>query len=396
MKEGWKMVKLGEICETTAGGTPSKTHKEYYEGGKIPWMLSGEVCQKYIYEVEHYITSEGLENSSAKLFPINSVVVAMYGATAGQVGILKIETSTNQAVCGILPNDKMSPEFLYYYFLYYKDILVAQAVGNAQPNISQQKIKAVEIPLLSLEEQHRIVGILDAAFAKIDALKANAEANLANAKALFQQVLAQELKPKEGWVEKKLGEVCEITSSKRIFKNEYTENGIPFYRTKELKELAHGRNISLELFISESRYNDIKAKFGVPQIGDILISAVGTIGETLIIDNVNPFYFKDGNIVWLRKINGVNSNFLKISIDSIVEKLKSITRGAAYNALTIEKLKEMQIIYPILEEEQINILFTIQTLSEKCRCLEQVAQQTIRECDALKQSILRQAFSGEL
>ena len=152
MKEGWRMVKLGEVCETSAGGTPSKLHKEYYENGNIPWMLSGEVCHKYIYDVEHYITQEGLNNSSAKLFPENTVVVAMYGATAGQVGILKLETSTNQAVCGILPNDNILPEYLYYYFLYYKDLLVAQAVGNAQPNISQQKIKSVEFPFLSIED----------------------------------------------------------------------------------------------------------------------------------------------------------------------------------------------------------------------------------------------------
>ena len=85
MKEGWEIKKLGEVCDTGAGGTPLKAHKEYYEGGKIPWLLSGEVSQGEIFEAKNFITEKGLRNSSAKLFPINTVLVAMYGATAGQV-----------------------------------------------------------------------------------------------------------------------------------------------------------------------------------------------------------------------------------------------------------------------------------------------------------------------
>ena len=369
------MVKLGEICETTAGGTPSKTHKEYYEGGKIPWMLSGEVCQKYIYEVEHYITSEGLENSSAKLFPINSVVVAMYGATAGQVGILKIETSTNQAVCGILPNDKMSPEFLYYYFLYYKDILVAQAVGNAQPNISQQKIKAVEIPLLSLEEQHRIVGILDAAFAKIDALKANAEANLANAKALFQQVLAQELQPKEGWVEKKLGEFAYMKAGDFVKASDIHTN------SDEGLFPCYGGN-GLRGYVSEPN-----------QEGDYCL--IGRQGALCgCIHRVSGIYRTTEHAVIVKPYEEIPTTlvyYLLVSLD-----LNKYATGAAQPGLSVKNISENVIISIPPLSEQHRIVSTLDTLSEKCRRLEQVAQQTIRECDALKQSILRQAFSGEL
>ena len=385
MKEGWKTVKLGEVCTFN----------------KEQGMFSS---LKYV-GMEHIESGTGIVVGGLNSTEIKSNTFKFYRGDVlyGRLRpyLKKVFVAEHEGCCSteIFPiKTTLNPYFLKYWFLSEEvTIKINKTCGGCRmPRANMNEVLTFYISFPPLEEQQRIVSILDASFEKIDALKKNAKENLKNAKALFQQVLAQELKPKEGWVEKKLGEICEITSSKRIFKNEYTENGIPFYRTKELKELAHGRNISLELFISESRYNDIKAKFGVPQIGDILISAVGTIGETLIIDNVNPFYFKDGNIVWLRKINGVNSNFLKISIDSIVEKLKSITRGAAYNALTIEKLKEMQITYPILEEEQIKILSTIQTLSEKCRRLEQVAQQTIRECDALKQSILRQAFSGEL
>lgn len=161
MKEGWIVKKLGEVFETQSGGTPLKTHKEYYEEGNIPWLRSGEVCKKYIQNTEMYITSLGLENSSAKYFPIDTVVVAMYGATAGQVGILKLETTTNQAICGIFPREDYIPEFLYYvlYSKYYE--LVSQAIGNAQPNISQNKIRNLYIPIVDYSEQHRIVSELD-------------------------------------------------------------------------------------------------------------------------------------------------------------------------------------------------------------------------------------------
>lgn len=159
--EKWQAVELGTICKTSSGGTPHKSHKEYYQDGRIPWLRSGEVNQRDIKSAECFITELGMQNSAAKLFPINTVLVAMYGATAGQVGILRFQSTTNQAVCGILPCS-FSPEFLYYFFLAINDDLVALAVGGAQPNISQEKIRSTLIPLVSREEQDTIVNELDA------------------------------------------------------------------------------------------------------------------------------------------------------------------------------------------------------------------------------------------
>lgn len=157
LANGWPMVKLGEVCETSSGGTPNKNKIEYWENGKIPWLKSGEVSQGYIYKVEEKITEKGLKESSAKIFPINTVVVAMYGATAGQVGILKISSATNQAVCGILPCEKYVPEFLFLILKTLKDFLIHQSTGGAQPNISQTIIKNLQIPLPPLEVQSRVV-----------------------------------------------------------------------------------------------------------------------------------------------------------------------------------------------------------------------------------------------
>jgi type I restriction enzyme S subunit len=149
----WEVKKLGEVIATSSGGTPSKSNKEYYEGGTIPWLRSGEVSQGFIYDTELFITEEGINNSSAKLFPKNTVVVAMYGATVGQVGIIKKEMTTNQAVCGILPNSYYNSTFLLYFLRGIKPLYLKVAAGGAQPNISQGVIKNTRTPIIQMQLQ---------------------------------------------------------------------------------------------------------------------------------------------------------------------------------------------------------------------------------------------------
>ena len=151
---------LGERLETTSGGTPSRKHPEYYEGGSIPWLTSGEVNKGKIDTPDHFITEAGLRNSSAKLVPANSVVVAMYGATAGQVGLVTYETTTNQAVCCIKPNACVAPVFLRYALEFKKDWMIDQCAGGAQPNISQGIVKKVAIPDVTLARQQEFAAFV--------------------------------------------------------------------------------------------------------------------------------------------------------------------------------------------------------------------------------------------
>ena len=146
--KNWTFKPLCKIFDTASGGTPSKKHPEYFDNGSIPWLRSGEVSQGMIYTTEMFITEEGLQNSSAKYFPVDTVVVAMYGATVGQVGLLKKEMTTNQAVCGIFPNSNFSPIFMLYYIKAQSEFLKRQAVGGAQPNISQDTIKNMNVPII--------------------------------------------------------------------------------------------------------------------------------------------------------------------------------------------------------------------------------------------------------
>lgn len=152
----WPSYKLGDICDTTSGGTPSKSHPEYYLNGTIPWLRSGEVEGTNITDTEIKITDLGVKYSSAKWFPAQTVVVAMYGATVGEVGILGKPMTTNQAVCGILPNDSLRPLYLYSWFRSKKSDFVEQATGGAQPNISQNIIRNAKIccPPLDVQDSY--------------------------------------------------------------------------------------------------------------------------------------------------------------------------------------------------------------------------------------------------
>ena len=210
MKQGWEIKKLGEVCETSSGGTPSKTHKEYYEGGNIPWLRSGEVSQGLIYDTELYITAEGLDNSSAKIFPIDTVVIAMYGATVGQVGVLKNAMSTNQAVCGIFPTPKFAPLFLVYYLKAKKSYFLSLAAGGAQPNISQQIIRDTYISIPPREEQEKIVEEMDCLSGVIEKKREQLRELDALAQSIFFQMFGDPITNEKGWEVNIIGNLAEF------------------------------------------------------------------------------------------------------------------------------------------------------------------------------------------
>ncbi|MCB1234046.1 MAG: restriction endonuclease subunit S, partial [Verrucomicrobiae bacterium] len=164
----WKSVKLGQLCEMTSGGTPSRKITSNF-GGKIPWVKSGELTGKTIFETEEYISKEGLRNSSAKIFPKGTILVALYGATIGKLAFLGVDAATNQAICGIFQNTAYSPSYLYYFLFFERPRLIKKGIGGAQPNISQTILKELVIPLPPLPEQHRIVAKIEALFSLLDA-----------------------------------------------------------------------------------------------------------------------------------------------------------------------------------------------------------------------------------
>lgn len=157
------IVKLEDNIKTQSGGTPNTKKQEYYNGGDIPWLSSGEVNQGYIFSTEKFITQAGLDNSSAKWVPKYSVLIAMYGATAGKVGFSMIPLTTNQAVCALLPCSSFNSLFLYYAVSQKTDWMISQCRGAAQPNISQGIIRSMEIAKPPMEQQKQFVSIAEQA-----------------------------------------------------------------------------------------------------------------------------------------------------------------------------------------------------------------------------------------
>ena len=190
LPEGWKWVKLGEVCKTTSGGTPYRGNVKFYNG-TIPWIKSGELDKGLILDSEEKITEEAVENSSAKIFPKGTLLFALYGATIGKMAFLGIEAATNQAICGIFENENISLKFLFQYLTLIKKNLISQGIGGAQPNISQTILKNTELPLPPLSTQEKIVAILEEKLGECDALDATIEKSLTDAELLRQSILKE-------------------------------------------------------------------------------------------------------------------------------------------------------------------------------------------------------------
>ena len=170
--ETWKWVRLGDVGEWAAGSTPLRTNLEFY-GGEIPWLKTGDLNDGFITDVPEYITDLALSRTSLKLNPAGSVLIAMYGATIGKLGILKKPMTTNQACCACQPLDGIYNLYLFYFLMSSRRRLIKMAEGGAQPNISRTKIIGLTMPLPPLAEQKRIVEKIEELMPLVDEYEEN-------------------------------------------------------------------------------------------------------------------------------------------------------------------------------------------------------------------------------
>jgi type I restriction enzyme S subunit len=195
--ENWVWCRLGEIAESTSGGTPDRSNPKFWKGN-INWLKSGELNDGFINdESEEKITEEGLKNSSAKLFPKGTLLIALYGATAGKLGILNFESTTNQAVCGFFENKYYDTKYLFYYLWAFRSKIIEDSWGQAQPNISQTYLKNFPFALPPLSEQKRIVAEIEKQFALTKQLKEHIIANQQATEQLLKALLHQAFEVKE-------------------------------------------------------------------------------------------------------------------------------------------------------------------------------------------------------
>ena len=263
----WRKIRLGDLCyKVCSGGTPKSTCSAYYDGGTIPWLNTKEINYNRIYQTESHITEEGLNNSSAKWIEANSVIVAMYGATAGRVAVAKVPMTTNQACCNLMiDKTKADYDFIYYYLSNNYKHLLSMANGAAQQNLNAQVIKDFIISLPDINEQHSIASFLSAIDDKIAVNRRICENLEAQAQALFKHWFIDFAPFKDDkFVETKIGIIPEGLIYKRIEDMPHTletgkrpaggvkgiESGVPSIGAENIKGLGC-YDYSKTKFISE-------------------------------------------------------------------------------------------------------------------------------------------------
>ena len=162
--KGWENITVKEFCiDMKSGGTPSRINPKYWNSNDVPWLKTGEVKNNIILSTEEYISNEGINNSSAKLLPKDTVLMSMYGVNAGEIGILKFESSTNQACCGMICKNSIHSAYLYYHFLHNQEFIASQSIGGAQENLSKDYVEKIPIlkPTLELLKRTDLKIIID-------------------------------------------------------------------------------------------------------------------------------------------------------------------------------------------------------------------------------------------
>jgi type I restriction enzyme S subunit len=295
--KGWVETTLGEVCEKMySGGTPSTKRNEYY-GGEIPWIRTQEVKFNFIKETEIKITELGLKESSAKYIPKDTVIIAMYGNSAGRVALSKIKATTNQACCNFISNKiKSNSYFIYYNLLSRYREIEGKANGAAQQNLSVGVLKDLSINLPPLPEQKAIAAILTAFDDKIENLQAQNKTLESIAQTIFKEWFgkyqigdlsadkAGELP--EGWRVGKITELFEIRDGTHDSPKQQ-ETGFKLITSKHLGD----NRIKLEeaYLISEEDYINVNKRSRVESF-DILVSMIGTIGITYLEQNDSISY----------------------------------------------------------------------------------------------------------
>ena len=343
------MARLGDLYQITSGGTPSRKQLDYYQDGTIPWVKTGDLKEKYLRATDEKITEIGLKNSSARIYPKDTVLIAMYGATIGASSILKIEAATNQACAAFVKRDDVIPEYLYAFLESQQSRFIKDAVGGAQPNISAGYLKQIDMPLIPIEEQRRIAALLD----KVSDLIAKRRAQLDKldllVKARFVEMFGDpETNPKQ-WPVLPMAKVCSVGSSKRIYQSEQCAKGVPFWRVSNLIELINTGTAMTDLYIPQERYNELKKQGQVPKAGDILLTSRGTLGQCYIVKKDDVFYFQDGMISWLyqysENITPLYISYL-FTMPGFRKQIESMQAGTTVSYLSIMMIKHLKVMLP--------------------------------------------------
>ena len=376
------MARLEDVFTISSGGTPDKRQRNYYEAGTIPWVKTGDLKGKYVsYNIE-CITKEGLENSSAKTFPIGTVLVAMYGATIGACSILDFEASTNQACAAFLPTSEVLPEYLYYFLCSKKEVFTRNGVGGAQPNISAGYLKKFPFDVISLDMQRQIVLILN----KVSDLISLRKQQLTKLDELVKCRFIEMFRDIPDDEQVIMSDICAIITDGTHQPPKFSPTGIPFLFVSNI--VMNEIHYNAEKFISPEIYEMLIKRTPVT-IGDILLSTVGSYGHPAIVKSDRPFCFQR-HIAYLKPDAArVNSEYLHGAIlsDDVQRQIDKRVKGIAQKTLNLSEIRKLRIPLPPMERQNQFAAFVEATDKSKS-----AVQRSLEKLEILKKSLMQEYF----
>ena len=404
--ENWCWTYMKNVARWGSGGTPSRKHIEYYNGN-IPWIKTGELNNQYIYDTEEKITEEAIRKSSAKIFPQNSVIIAMYGATIGKVGILGIPATTNQACACAESSIAIYYKYLFFYALSQREVFIAEGKGGAQPNISQNVIKNHRIPLPPLPEQQRIVECIENLYAKLDEAKEMVQAVLDESEkrkaAILHKAFSGELTEKwrnenklllDEWKQLSVKEVCTSLKYGTSAKSKDKGKAIVI----RMGNLQKG-----EIDWSKLAYTDNEEEIEKYKLssGDVLFNRTNSpelVGKTAIYRGEYPAIYAGYLIKLDYKRDILIGEYLNYILNSPVAKeyCNSVkTDGVNQSNINAQKIGAFVIPVPNKKEQE-EIVSTLDNIFAKEKVILETAEKSLEHIDSIKKSILAKAFRGEL
>lgn len=400
MKEGWTYKKFKEVCTSITDGDWIEKKDQSQSGIRLVQTGNIGIGEFIPKDDSHKYISEDTFNrlKCTEIFE-GDILISRLPNPLGRSCILpKLETRCITAVdCSILriKKDTILPKFFVYYTQSqgYFSKIDSESSGTTRARITRKKLEETTIPIPPVSKQKRIVKRLDAAFAHIDELKANAEKQLTEAPALFQNCLTKAMEPKEGWEEKKLEDICtniidcpHSTPRKVDYPTQY-----PCIRTSELK----GGKIEWKSmqYLDEEEYN-IRTSRIKPQPNDIVYGREGTYGDAVLLPEGYFFSLGQRTMLFRPDVDRVIPQFLLYSVISshVYEQAKAKNSGCGVGHVNVKDIKLFNIGVPKSLSEQQRIVARLDSLSENIRKYEEIQRKVISECDALKQALLRKVF----
>jgi len=393
---GWEVKTIGETTTIYNGGTPKSDQAEYWHGD-VFWITPkdmGKLESIYVSDTSRKISQAGLQKSSAKLIPENSIILSTR-APIGHLAINKVAMATNQGCRGLVPKSNLDTKFLLYFLKLNIQLLNELGTGTTFKELSTNSLAGVKIPIPPLAEQNRIVGLLDEAFEGCDRAIRNTEKNLANARELFKSYLNAIFTQKgNGWVDAVIENHINFIDYRGRTPNK-TEEGMRLITAKNVK-MGFLRTEPQE-FVDSAIYDDWMTR-GIPKKGDVLFTTEAPMGNVAQLDTDEKVVFAQRVIIMQPDSKFINSNFLKFLLLSniIQQRIKDKGTGATVQGIKASLLKKILISYPSEITIQKDIVLKLETLENETQRLEAIYHQKLAALKELKQSILQKAFTGEL